>query len=120
MQSRPVGVTIVAIIAWLSGVLQIIGSIFAIIGGLLITWPAVLGWIGLVIGLITLWVGIGLWRGNPNARTIAAIVFTINVAFAILSLFGGESIWSAISSGGLSAIGLAMLYTSAASRYFGS
>lgn len=118
MNNRPVGVTIVAIIAWLSGFVQIVGSIFAIIGGLFVTWPAILGWIALVIGVVTLAVGVGLWRGSTAARVIATIVFVLNVAFAILSLFGGESLWSAIGSGGLSAIGLAMLYTQAANRYF--
>lgn len=118
MAQRPVGVTLVAIIAWVSGVLQIIGAIFSIIGGLLITWPAILGWFALLIGAVTLAVGIGLWRGRPVARVIATIVFAVNVAFAVLSLFGGESIWSAIGSGGLSAIGLVLLNTQNARRYF--
>lgn len=118
MNNRPVGVTIVAIIAWLAGLLQIIGSIIMIIGGVFVTWTALVGWFSLVIGIITMMVGVGLWRGNSTARTIAAVVFVINIALAVFSLFGGESLWSAIASGGLSVIGLIMLYTKAASAYF--
>jgi len=120
MKQRPVGVTLVAIIAWLSGLLQIIGSIIVIIAGVFVTWPAILGWISLVIGAVTLAVGVGLWRGNPTARTIATIVFIINIVFEILGMFNGESLWSAIAGSALSIIGLILLYTRSAREYFGS
>jgi hypothetical protein len=120
MPKRPVGVTIVAIIAWLSGLLQIIGSIFVITLGLFITWPAILGWISLAIGIVTLLVGVGLWRGNPTARTVATIVFILNIVLEVLGMFNGESLWSAITGSVLSIIGLILLYTRAAREYFGS
>ena len=120
MTNRPLGVTLVAIIAWLSGLLQIIGSIIVIIAGVFITWPAILGWISLVIGAVTLAVGVGLWRGNQTARTIATIVFVINIVFEVLGMFNGESLWSAIAGSALSIIGLILLYTRAARQYFGS
>lgn len=120
MTNRPLGVTLVAIIAWLSGFLQIIGSIFAIIAGLIITWPAILGWVSLIIGIVTLAVGVGLWRGNSTARLIASIVFTANIVLEVLSMFGGESLWSVLGGSGLSIIGLILLYTRAARSYFGT
>lgn len=120
MAQRPLGVTLVAIIAWLSGFLQVIGSIFVIIAGVFVTWPAILGWISLVIGVITLIVGVGLWRGNPTARTIATIVFVINIVLEVVGMFNGESLWSAIAGSALSIIGLILLYTRAARQYFGS
>lgn len=120
MTNRPLGVTIVAIIAWLSGFLQIIGSIFAIVAGLFITWPAIIGWISLIIGVVTLLVGVGLWRGNPTARTIAAIVFVVTIVLELLSAFAGESLWSAIGGALLPIIGLILLYTRQARAYFGS
>ena len=119
MAQRPVGVTIVAIIAWLSGLIQIIGSLFVIIAGLVITPVALIAWISLAIGIITLIVGVGLWRGNNTARTIATIVFIINIVLEVLGMFNGESLWSAISGSILSIIGLILLYTSSARRYFG-
>ncbi|WP_127819312.1 hypothetical protein [Microbacterium sp. CPCC 204701] len=120
MAQRPLGVTLVAIIAWLSGFLQIVGSIFVILAGVFVTWPAIVGWISLVIGIVTLIVGVGLWRGSPTARTIATIVFVVNIVFEVVGMFNGESLWSAITGSALSIIGLVLLYTRAARQYFGS
>ena len=118
MINRPLGVTIVSIIAWLSGFFQIIASLFQILGGLFITWHAILGWIGLVIGIITLTVGVGLWKGNSTARTIAAIVFVLTIALEIISIFGAGTFWGAVGGSILPLIGLALLYTNSANRYF--
>jgi len=120
MTQRPLGVTLVAIIAWISGFLQIVGSIFVIIAGLFITWPAILGWISLIIGAITLAVGVGLWRGNSTARTIAMIVFVITIVLQVLGLFTGASVWSVIGGSLLSVIGLILLSTRDARSYFGT
>ncbi|MFH8249325.1 hypothetical protein ACH3VR_03020 [Microbacterium sp. B2969] len=120
MINRPLGVTIVAIIAWLSGFFQIIASIFDILGGLFITWPAIVGWISLVVGIITLAVGVGLWKGNPAARTLAALVFGLTIVLEIISILGAGTIWSALGGSILPLIGLAMLYTNSANRYFAS
>ncbi|GAA5093630.1 hypothetical protein GCM10025760_24060 [Microbacterium yannicii] len=120
MAQRPLGVTLVAIIAWLSGFLQIIGSIFVIIAGVFLTPAAIVGWLSLVIGIITLMVGVGLWRGNPTARTVAAIVFIANIVLELLGIFTGETLWSAIGGSILSIIGLILLYTRSARQYFGS
>ncbi|MGP3536195.1 hypothetical protein ACTU3I_15470 [Microbacterium sp. RD1] len=120
MAQRPLGVTLVAIIAWLNGLFQIIGAIILIIAGLLITWPALVGWFSLLVGIVTLVVGIGLWRGNATARTIATIVFIVNIVLEVLGLFSGETLWSAIAGSILSIIGLILLYTRPARAYFGS
>lgn len=120
MPNRPLGVTLVAIVAWVSGFLQALGAVLAILGGLLITWQAILGWFSLLVGLITLTVGVGLWRGNPTARTIAVIVFVINIVIAGLSVLGETTLWSAFSSALLSIIGLVLLSTTNAKRYFGA
>jgi phage-related minor tail protein len=120
MTNRPLGVTLVAIIAWVSGLFQIIASIVVIFAGLFITWPAIVGWFSLVVGIVTLLVGVGLWRGNPTARTIAAIVFTVTIILEVISIFAGDNVWSAIGGMILPAIGLILLYTRSAREYFGS
>jgi hypothetical protein len=120
MAQRPLGVTLVAIIAWLSGFLQSLGSILIIITTGVFSGPAIIGWISLVVGLITLFVGVGLWRGNPTARTIAAIVFVANIVLEVLGMFNGETLWSAIAGSILSIIGLILLYTRRAREYFGA
>ncbi|WP_426322527.1 hypothetical protein [Microbacterium sp. E-13] len=119
MAQRPLGVTLVAIIAWLSGFLQSLASIIIIFTTGFFSGPAILGWVSLVIGLVTLFVGIGLWRGNPTARTIAAIVFVANIVLEVLGMFNGESLWSALAGSILSIIGLILLYTRRAREYFG-
>lgn len=119
MTQRPLGVTLVAIIAWISGFLQILGSIFVIIAGLFITWPAILGWISLIIGAVTLGVGVGLWRGNSTARTIAIVVFVITIVLQAIGLFNGATLWSVIGGSLLSIIGLILLSTRDARAYFG-
>ena len=78
------------------------------------------GWISLIIGLVTLFVGVGLWRGNPTARMIATIVFIANIVLEVLGMFNGESLWSALTGSILSIIGLILLYTGRAREYFGS
>jgi hypothetical protein len=118
MINRPLGVTLVSIVAWLSGFFQIIGAIFEILGGLLITWYAILGWIPLIVGVITLAVGVGLWRGSATARTIAAIVFILTIVIGIMSIFGDGTLWGAVVGSILPLIGLGMLYTRSANRYF--
>ena len=118
MQNRPIGVTLVAIIAWITGLIQIIGSIIGIIAFVVITPPAIVAWISLIVGVITLAVGVGLWRGSQTARVIATIVFIVNIVLEVIGLFQGESLWSALGGSILSVIGLILLYTPAASRYF--
>ncbi len=118
MAQRPLGVTIVAIIAWITGFVQTIASIFIIFATGFVTVPAIVGWISLVVGLITLFVGIGLWRGNPTARTIATIVFVLNIVLEVIGMFNGETLWSALAGSILSIIGLILLYTRSAQQYF--
>ncbi len=120
MTRRPLGVTLVAIIAWLSGLLQTVGSLIVILAGAVVTGHAIIGWISLIIGAVVLAVGVGLWRGNPTARTIATIVFVINIALEVLGMFNGETLWSALLGSALSIIGLILLYTPRAREYFGS
>lgn len=120
MTNRPLGVTLVAIIAWLSGLVQIIGSIVVISAGGFITWPAIVGWISLVIGAITLAVGVGLWRGNQTARMVATFIFGASIALEVLGMLNSESPWSSIPGLALSIIGLFLLYTRSAREYFGS
>jgi hypothetical protein len=90
---RPVGVTVVAVIAWISGALDLIAGIIMLFllpvqevvdeyggGGALI--GAAIG--SILIGLITVVVAGGLLNGSPGAR----IVITVVQIFSIIgSLF---------------------------------
>ena len=75
-------------------------------------------WITLAVGVLTLAVGIGLMNGSPVARVLATIVFVLSVAAGIYSLFAGGTLWSAISTGGLSLLALILLYTGRSNAFF--
>lgn len=112
--SRPGGVTLVSVLAWISG-------LFGIIGGLveLLATFAIIGWVTLILGIITMAVGVGLWRGRNIARVIAAIVFLVDIATAVYTTtLHQANYWSALVGGLLALIGLIFLFTRAANRFF--
>ena len=117
--TRPGGVTLVSVLAWISGLLQLITGILALFvaPGSVVSIAA---WIAIVLGIITILVGAGLWRGSPTARVIATIVFVLNLVNAVVSLFSvqANSAWSPIVSGLLAVIGIILLWTKAASEFF--
>jgi hypothetical protein len=116
--SRPFGVTIVAIIAWISGALQTISGIFALIGGGATngSWTP---WATLAIGIITIVVSLGLFRGSNASRWIVAIVFILNIAFGVYAATQGlVGWWSVLWSALLPLIGLLLLFSSKANRFF--
>jgi hypothetical protein len=118
---RPGGVTLVAVIAWINGVLAVIGGILILIAGADEGFPAAVAaaWIGIVIGVITILVGIGLLRASNLARIIATIVFVLNIGSAIFTMFSApDQLWSAIVTGLLAVVGLILLYSARANEFF--
>ena len=65
MRTKPSdGVVLVAVIAWISGILQLFsGAVMLWSGG-----SAVTGWLHIVIGLVTFPVCLGLFRARTSAR----------------------------------------------------
>lgn len=112
--SRPFGVTIVAIIAWITGALQIVTGVFSLFGG-----NVTLGVVGIVVGIITVLVSLGLFSGSSGARLVVTIVFLLNIGGSIYLLiaYPGQA-WSAIGSLILPLLGLILLYTSRANAFF--
>jgi len=114
--SRPFGVTLVAVIAWITGALQIITGVIALFGG-----NVTVGIIAIVIGVITILVSVGLFGGRNGARIIVTIVFLLNIGGSIYLLLAHPGqVWSAIGSIILPLIGLILLYTSRANAFFRS
>ena len=110
---RPVGVTIVAVIAWIIGAIQIVGGILAIIAG-----AGFDAWAVLIIGILTIAVSLGLFRGNNTARIIMAIVFTLNLVVAVWAIVIGVDFWDQVVAGALAIIGLVFLFSKKASAFF--
>jgi hypothetical protein len=118
---RPGGVTLVAVIAWINGVLGVITGILLLTGGAAADAAAVTtaAWITIVIGIITILVGVGLLRGSNVARIVATIVFVLNLANAIWTMFAVPGqLWVAIINALLAVIGLVLLYSARANEFF--
>jgi uncharacterized membrane protein len=122
--SRPVGVTIVAVLAWISGFFSILGGILMIISGLEVaSMPRealiVAAVISIIVGIVVIIVSFGLFRGSNVARIITTVVFVLNIVNAIVQMFTGtQSIWTALLSALPSIIGVILLYTKPANAFF--
>jgi hypothetical protein len=111
---RPFGVTLVAVIAWISGALQVLSGIFA-----LFAFRPLIGSVSIVIGIVTILVSIGLFGGRSGARVIVTIVFLLNIAAAIWIAFSQpDQTVGALLGAVLPLIGMILLYTSRANAYF--
>jgi len=116
--SRPFGVTLVAIIAWITGVLQIIDGVIGLMGGGVEgqSWAPVAA---IAFGVLIILVSLGLFRGNSVSRVMVAIVFVMNIVLGILALVQGlADWWSGLWSIALPLVGLVLLFSAKANRFF--
>jgi len=111
--SRPIGVTVVAVLAWITGAVQIAGAVVALIfsGGFS-------EWIALALGVLTIAVSLGLSRGTSVARIIMATVFVLDVAVGVWALFLSPYIWIPLSTAVLGLVGLGLLFSRRANEFF--
>ena len=125
MAQRPAGVTVVAVIVWIQGLLTAIGGLLSLLGapthGAQATAYLTAGIIGIVLGLVTIAVGAALLRGSNGARILTTIVLVISLLNAVYTLVVLPlNAWSPIVNGLLALIGIALLYTRRASAFFRS
>jgi hypothetical protein len=115
---RPAGVTLVAILAIISGALSILGSVLVFsVGGA--TLVVATGIVSLIIGIVTFLVGFFLLRGSSGARILATVFFLLSVFDAIYTLATQPTqLWSPLLSGLFALLGLIFLWTKRASTYF--
>ncbi|MFF2372170.1 hypothetical protein [Agromyces sp. NPDC058110] len=111
---RPGGVTLVAVLAWISGALQIITGVIQILPGGQNFGAGV--W-GIILGIVTIIVSLGLFRGSNAARIIVTIIFVINIATAIWLMTLG-AFWSGLFAALFPLIGLILLWTKRANAFF--
>lgn len=117
--ARPVGVTIVAVIAWVTGIVGILAGVLVLANPAGLPNATTAGWVQIAVGAITLAVSFGLFGGRNVARIIATAVFALNVGAGIyVGISHPSSIWSAVIYGGLALIGLVLLYTGRANEFF--
>ncbi len=109
MRKRPLGITIIAILLFISAVIEIIGGISSVIGstptGTLSN--VLLGWFPLVLGVIELVLAWGLWTLKPWAywgTLVVEIVIILIHFFGFLGLPRTHSALAVISGGIVSII----------------
>lgn len=107
MQQRPTGITILAVLSAIGGVVGILGGLSLVaLGGALgvATGSAGLGTLGVVLGGVTLVLGVvslalayGFWTLQPWAWPVGVILELVSVGVTIAQLItGSASIFSAI------------------------
>lgn len=117
--TRPGGVTLVAVVAFISGALGVIAGALLMFAAIMAPDALWIGVIQLALGILTIAVGVGLLRGAPIARTLAAIVFVLNLISAIFIIFFQQAqLWSGIVGGILALLGLVLLFTRDANAFF--
>lgn len=125
---RPLGVTIVAVLAILSGAFDVIGGIVLLAGqgdaelaeafggaAMLVTVAAV----SIIIGVAMLLIAVGLLRGNAVARVAATVVQVFSLVMSIwVAIAQPSSLGTEIPSALLAIAVLVLLWSGEASRYF--
>jgi uncharacterized membrane protein HdeD (DUF308 family) len=116
--SRPFGVTLVAVLAWLTGAWGIIQGIIALIAGMP-TWNVFAAWVMIFIGAITIVVSLGLFKGDPSARILVVIVLAVNILVAGATAASEGISWlAAIPSFALALLGILLLFLPRANAFF--
>ena len=125
---RPIGVTIVVVLAFISGIVDIVSGILLLfrgddpdvsdaLGGSNGVLAASIG--SMVLGAVVLVLAIGIWRGSWVSRMIVTVLEALSLIqslFLAVAYLGdpvGE--WASVF---LSAIVMILLWTRASSAYF--
>ena len=117
--ARPGGVTLVAVLAWISGAVNIIAGILMLIAAIMAPDALWFGLVQLALGIITIIVSLGLLRGRSAARLVVTVVFVLDLISAVVVIFFQQAqAWSGIVSGVLVLIGLVLLWTRPANEFF--
>jgi hypothetical protein len=129
---RPGGITLLAVLIVVSGLLGLIGSIAVIIGrgnddfvrdtGVGSSTLLWVGIVGVIIAVVYLLVARGLTRGSGLARGLAALVAVLSLASGIYQTIiqSGSLRWSAVVSALLALIVLLLLFSPRANAFFAS
>jgi len=105
---RPFAITILAILMFISAVIEIIGGLTSVIGNTPTGTASdvLLGWFPLVLGVITLILAWGLWTIKPWAYWGTLVVEIVNILIHFFGFLGLPKTHSALAviSGGVISI----------------
>jgi hypothetical protein len=125
---RPQGVTILAILAAIGGVLGIFGGLAALFGGAVIGGLgggalggllSIIGLVALVQSALELAFAYGAWRLQPWAWTLGVAAAVISLVISVLWIIGGQSLFNQAISIVIAAVILYYLNTPEVKRAFG-
>lgn len=112
-RKRPLGITIIAILLFISAVIELIGGLSSVLGTPMTGTisDVLLGWFPLVMGVIELVLAWGLWTLKPWAYWGTLIVEIVNILIHFFGFLGLPHTHStlAVVSGGIVSI-LIVLY----------
>jgi uncharacterized membrane protein (DUF2068 family) len=129
---RPTGVTILAVLGFIGGALDILGSFALIAAGMFLGAVAqrtageflgvgavLLGVLLLLTGVVALVFGYGAWMLKPWAWMLGIIVEGLNIVLAIARVINGSSVFSALISIAVAGAIIYYLFTPEVKRAFG-
>ena len=117
---RPVGVVLVAVLAWITGILQLISGIMLVFRPELAgdVWQGILD---LFLGFLLVVVGLALLQGNALARVVATVVLALDIVATIFVIVVQPVgvVWAGGLIGGvLALVAIVLLWTRRASVFF--
>ena len=127
MARRPGSVTLVAVLTYINGILNVIGGVIILFtrDSMVSGNPSALAGIttaaiiSIILGVIILIVARGLLRGSSGARAVVAVVMVIDIVNGVLLLFSSQLangiiqiLWALLI--------VALLFTRRANAFFGS
>lgn len=123
MAKRPAGVTLIAILTWISAALHILLGILVLRGVLSSDGVTDLSaWIAIGVGIVTFLVSVGLFSGSNLARILVTISLLLSVTASIILIADDPAgdIAGPIIAAATAIIGLILLYTGRAADFFRS
>ena len=100
--ARPTGVTILAALAFIGGILGILGSLAIVLGGAVVSTVSgsagafimIFGLATLALSVVELFLGYGAWTLKAWAWQLGFILMALNIVVALLTFLSGGSLFS--------------------------
>ncbi|WP_133059920.1 hypothetical protein [Plantibacter elymi (nom. nud.)] len=123
MAKRPAGVTLIAVLTWISAALHILLGILVLRGILSADGVSDLSaWIAIGVGIVIFCVSVGLFSGSNIARILVTLSLLASILAAVVLVADDPAgpIVGPIISAATAVIGIILLYTGRAGDFFRS
>jgi len=123
MAKRPAGVTLIAVLTWISAALHILLGILVLRGILSADGVSDLSaWIAIGVGIVIFCVSVGLFSGSNIARILVTLSLSASILAAVVLVADDPAgpIVGPIISAATAVIGIILLYTGRAGDFFRS